>query len=243
MRRIIRDEFYRRIRKLHRSRYQYDESSYRHSRSMIRIKCPVHGWFEQLAANHGRGCGCPRCASEEHRLDTEEFIRQSATIHKGKYNYSEVEYTVSQIPVTIICPKHGRFSQLAYSHLEGNGCLSCGVGKDNYSETTFNQYPVLRSTPGRLYLIRFDLPEQSFLKIGVTIDSITRRWRGWIRQISILADIQMGIWKAYQMEQKIIRDYSAYSYDPHISGFGGRTECFVVTQADSILQRIQSQND
>jgi hypothetical protein len=59
------------------------------------------------------------------KLTTEIFIKRATEIHKGKYDYSNVEYTNSQGKVEIVCIKHGVFKQKAYSHLQGIGCKSC----------------------------------------------------------------------------------------------------------------------
>lgn len=65
------------------------------------------------------------------RLNTEEFIRRARLIHGDKYDYSQVEYTKSNEPVNIICPKHGLFPQRPSDHLKGCGCKDCGVIKRN----------------------------------------------------------------------------------------------------------------
>ena len=59
------------------------------------------------------------------RLTTEEFIAKARAVHGDKYNYDKVEYINSHTPVTIICPKHGDFPQIAGSHLNGKGCKDC----------------------------------------------------------------------------------------------------------------------
>lgn len=56
---------------------------------------------------------------------TEEFINQSKTIHKNKYDYSLVTYKASKTNVDIICPIHGIFSQRPNDHLCGKGCPRC----------------------------------------------------------------------------------------------------------------------
>lgn len=37
----------------------------------------------------------------------EEFIKESHEKHKGKYDYSKVEYVNSATKVCIVCPEHG----------------------------------------------------------------------------------------------------------------------------------------
>ena len=57
----------------------------------------------------------------------EQFIRKAKLAHPNKnYNYSKVNYVNTQTKVTIICPVHGDFEQMAGSHLQGIGCRKCG---------------------------------------------------------------------------------------------------------------------
>ena len=73
------------------------------------------------------------------KLTTAEFIDRSHAIHKGKYDYSKTNYLGGGSEVTVICPVHGEFQQLAKNHLAGRGCYLCrnsniGVSKrDNLS--------------------------------------------------------------------------------------------------------------
>ena len=48
-------------------------------------------------------------------------------IHKGKYDYSKVEYKNAKTKVCIICPEHGEFWQLPYAHAIGQGCPLCDM--------------------------------------------------------------------------------------------------------------------
>lgn len=58
--------------------------------------------------------------------DTQTFIKKSLWKHGDVYDYSLVEYTKSSGKVTIICRKHGEFSQVANDHVNaGAGCRAC----------------------------------------------------------------------------------------------------------------------
>ena len=59
----------------------------------------------------------------------EEFIKEATEKHKGKYDYTKVEYIGALKKVCIICPRHGEFKQKASGHLSGYGCPKCGVEK------------------------------------------------------------------------------------------------------------------
>ena len=59
------------------------------------------------------------------KLTTEEFVERANKIHRGIYDYSEVNYTGVFNKVNIICKTHGKFSQVAHLHLRNRGCPNC----------------------------------------------------------------------------------------------------------------------
>lgn len=63
------------------------------------------------------------------RLTTEEFIIRAKYVHGDKYDYSLSEYKSANEKLTIVCKKHGNFTQSAYSHLMNRGCPECGKVK------------------------------------------------------------------------------------------------------------------
>jgi hypothetical protein len=78
-----------------------------------------------------RGHGCPKCSTEKNAKQlmhtTEEFIEFANIKHSGKYTYLNTEYKGARETVLIECPIHGEFEQVAYYHLAGNGCQTCGA--------------------------------------------------------------------------------------------------------------------
>tara|TARA_R110002153_G_scaffold120244_1_gene265483 strand:+ start:48 stop:728 length:681 start_codon:yes stop_codon:yes gene_type:complete len=73
-------------------------------------------------------------AQQEYRLSTldarkQKFLSRSKKIHGDKFDYSKVDFIKESLEVTIICPIHGEFQQIARSHVDGRGCKRCsGVG-------------------------------------------------------------------------------------------------------------------
>lgn len=70
------------------------------------------------------------------KLTTEEFIKRAKEVHGDKYDYSKVEYINSSTKVCIICPIHGEFWQVPFSHLRGIGCEWCG----GHGRLTFSEF-------------------------------------------------------------------------------------------------------
>lgn len=64
------------------------------------------------------------------KLDKNDFIKSSNSVHKNYYDYSLVDdFKNVHCLVKIICPKHGIFEQRVMNHKRGEGCKSCGVLK------------------------------------------------------------------------------------------------------------------
>lgn len=59
------------------------------------------------------------------RVTFDVFIERANAIHKGKYDYSKVDYVNTRISVEIICPVHGSFYQKPFKHIQGQGCPDC----------------------------------------------------------------------------------------------------------------------
>lgn len=74
--------------------------------------------------------------SRKERLDDiqKKFIERSMKLHKHFYNYDKVVFINQATKVTITCPKHGDFTQIPSSHLQGYGCTKCGIQKSAQSK-------------------------------------------------------------------------------------------------------------
>lgn len=67
----------------------------------------------------------------------EWFVNKSKTIHGDYYDYSVGKYTGSKRHLNIMCKKHGVFSQIAYIHLQGKGCATCGLERMSFNQDDF----------------------------------------------------------------------------------------------------------
>lgn len=114
---------------IHGDKYDYSKVVYINSQTKVCIVCPEHGEFWQAPSKHLYGRGCPKCGkksmSEKQRVGLDEYKERAIKIHGDKYDYSKVVLNSMHDKITIICPKHGEFSQLAYDHLAEHGCPSC----------------------------------------------------------------------------------------------------------------------
>lgn len=56
-----------------------------------------------------------------------EYIKDCTKIHNNEYDYSLLvdSFENQRSTITIICPKHGKFKQLASNHKRGQKCRKC----------------------------------------------------------------------------------------------------------------------
>lgn len=61
--RLTQDEYVKKANEVHQCKYDYSVTSYVKMQNKVKIICPKHGEFEQLAYDHVNGHGCPVCAN------------------------------------------------------------------------------------------------------------------------------------------------------------------------------------
>jgi hypothetical protein len=119
---------------IHNNKFDYSELIYTGTLHRIKIICPTHGLFEQIASSHLSGAGCDKCSKDARKNNTITFIEKAKLKHNDIYNYSLVDYVGNHKSVKIICKKHGIFEQIASTHLQGHNCPKCSI--ENLSYTT-----------------------------------------------------------------------------------------------------------
>jgi len=133
MKKLTTESFTLKSKNIHGNKYDYSTVEYINSHLKVKIKCNIHGVFEQKPYCHLNGEGCRKCSDElkfqKRRHNNHIFIERAKNIHGNKYDYSMVKYKNTRTKVEIICPKHGTFSQKTPHHLNGTGCPTCKSSK------------------------------------------------------------------------------------------------------------------
>lgn len=75
----------------------------------------------------------------ENIINKVKFINKANIIHRNKYDYSNVVYINSKIPIEITCPKHGAFFQVPKDHSKGYGCNKCSNKNKPSTEEWVNE--------------------------------------------------------------------------------------------------------
>lgn len=246
---LTKENFVDRAKNVHGNLYNYDLVQYDGFSHKVKILCHIHGVFEQTPRHHIQlKTGCPHCARERRKISNrreisskEKFVAQSQLIHHNKYSYEDVIYVSAHTKVIITCPIHGQFMQRPNDHLSGYGCYQCGH-RGVYNEEYFRKYPETKMIPSSLYLIKFLLGDETFLKIGVTTKSLDIRFNNTLlKNATIIQMISLPAYRAYQVEQQILDKYVKLIYYPKNLplSIGGHHECFRMEALNQILKELE----
>jgi len=125
---LTKEQFINKSNIVHKNKFDYSLIDYKNNKTKVKIICPIHGVYLQRPDKHLLGEGCLRCSGKQ-QFTTKDFIEKSIIVHGNKYDYSLTKYKNNDSKVIIICPVHGKFNQMAKSHLKGCGCWFCGDSK------------------------------------------------------------------------------------------------------------------
>ena len=172
----------------------------------------------------------------------EWFLERAREVHGDKYSYDSVVYAGIDTKVTIGCPVHGQFEQTPYRHLASHyGCYLCSLSLGRYTRFTFGTCAASATTPGTFYVLMLTHAAESFLKVGITINSIARRSKRWRRNHEVvpLITIEGPLQRLFLLEQDIIGQFSRYWYCPK-SLTDGFAECFRMDGVLDICEYVDS---
>ena len=68
------DIFIKKAKSVHEDKYDYSEVEYVGAYINIKIRCFMHGIFEQTPANHIHGTGCPKCKQSRGEIKIEHYL-------------------------------------------------------------------------------------------------------------------------------------------------------------------------
>lgn len=217
--------------KVHKNKYNYALTEYKHNRVKIKIICPIHGDFEQYPQEHLRyKIGCQKCA-KCHSYTEKEFIENAKQIHGTKYDYSKTFYKKCMEKLIIICPIHGEFLQTPNSHIsKKSGCKKCADAKNGFTKEKFLNWAKNGGhSSAMFYIIECTGNNEKFYKIGITLQEIKQRYSGVAKMpyqykvLSVITDTPESIW---DLEKTWHKKHKEFHYIPDIK-FGGSTkECF-----------------
>ena len=136
------EDFIISARKMHGDKFTYIKESWVDMSTKFKYKCPKHGIQTQYPWSHikqqkGTNTGCKECrkdkSSKDFQLTFKEFTLRANSVHKNKYDYSQVIWKGAKIPIKVICPEdgHGAFYPVPSCHYlnkkksKPTGCPAC----------------------------------------------------------------------------------------------------------------------
>jgi len=134
---LTQEEVIKRFKEVHGNKYDYSKVLYKNTSTNVIIICLEHGEFLQKPREHLSKSGCQKCFKKNLKISKNKLLEQFKIVHNNKYDYSKVQYFRSDEKIEIVCPKHGSFWQLPWSHKKGAGCPICAniKNKGNLSNT------------------------------------------------------------------------------------------------------------
>ena len=207
------------------------DNELKNTQSKITYICNEHGEAVRKALYLYEGRGCAKCAYDIAKIKktftTEDFITKSNEIHNNKYDYSKTIYTGSLNTLTITCPHHGDFEQIAVCHMtNGYGCRRCGfisTAKNSYLNAISTELTTEFTT---LYYIKCYGKGEVFYKIGVAKNGVLTRFPGSNSMpylFEVLREIRGNADQLLEIEESI--KLAIQPYTPLIPFGGSATEC------------------
>lgn len=254
-RRYTTEEIIQKFSLVHGEKYTYTKVVYGKNNTIkVIITCPKHGDFLQSPKEHLKGEGCKKCGYEKVSKDLnkgiDHWINLANTIHNNQYDYEEVikNYKTLHCKYNILCKQHGFFEQNLSAHIyQKTGCPQCWKEKKH----GFNLSKWAENSTGNictLYIINIFNQEESFIKIGITYDTIEKRFirlkqSGYNYKILASVSIPEKGGRAIALiELEVHTSLQDYKYKPK-NYFKGQGECYNLADIKNILHRIQYEID
>lgn len=234
------EEFLSKAKKVHGNRYLYLHTFYTASHKNLIITCRIHGDFSQIAGNHLHGAGCPKCSiihvSRIHKKSLQQFIQDAQKIHANNYDYSNSVYINDNSKIDIICKIHGAFKQTASDHLQGKGCLLCGMESKGWGPSRYLNKPTI------LYVLK--LSEELF-KVGITSQAtVSERYSGEFLYPCVYQIHFTNGEDAWYLEKKILNYFKSFKYKGTTTFFKytKNTEIISINPVNYIKEQIINQS-
>jgi len=222
------------------------DSSYKGQEHKIEILCKIHGKSYITAGityphNNNSGC-CIKCNRDAVRVTSlKEFINKSVEMFGDKYDYSKCTfpyYLNNRSKMKIRCKLHDYTMNLSSNrHMRGNGgCPKCArelFGRWSPKVLMKNE-AYFRNEVCSVYLIRMSSLENSWFKIGISKNMISRMnalQSESKAHIDILCEVKSNTFESSEAEHHLHGIYKSKRFQHHLK-FGGYTECFNLNEKD-----------
>lgn len=74
-------------------------------------------------------------------ISDDEWLKRFRSTHGNRYNYFNIHNIRGNSKIDIICPEHGKFSQVAKYHWQGNACPECSkINRVNKRKMSIDEF-------------------------------------------------------------------------------------------------------
>ena len=135
---MTKNEFIKKAKSIHGNKYNYEYIPDNiNLKEKIILEC-IHGKFEKLSSCHlYKKSGCSKCHHDKINPKSNDFFKNCKIKHSSLYIYDEKSFISMKKPIVFYCKIHGINNQMAYNHLNGQGCNKCAKNKRNLTTEDF----------------------------------------------------------------------------------------------------------
>ncbi len=215
--------------------------------ALTKWKCIIcdHEWETTPSNVLNKLQGCPKCAGNA-RLSNEDIDKKLK-----ERNIQRLE-NIKGInkPIKWKCLIHNTFRYCSpQSMLKSKFCCKIlsaqhsKLNKGGYTKEYFTFYPTEKLIPAILYTIQLIYNSETCIKIGVT-KNLNQRLYMYTHsglRVKLLNTVDLSLFKAFNLEQKILKELSLYKFYPN-TRFDGYTECLkyntiVLEEINNLIKR------
>ena len=99
------ESFIAKATEIHNGKYLYTNTEYENAHSKVKIICPIHGEFEQVAYYHLQGAGCPKCNESKLEKEIRSLLDENKVEYISQCDYKKLPWLEKQ-RLDFYIPKH-----------------------------------------------------------------------------------------------------------------------------------------
>lgn len=177
------------------------------------------------------------CPTIKTAIDQTEYWKNMMKDTRGdNFDYNRVIYISHSDEIEIGCKKHGIFfKQRAFSHQHGQICPVCAKETNKRKAPKKEGFAVF-------YVIKCSSQEESFLKIGLSLQSVEERYNSKNKmpyEYEILYNMECKERNVFSFESKLKRILKEQKYIPALKFSGSKTEVFNLSSLEIIKEEVE----
>ena len=194
----LKREFIKRAKNVHGDKYDYSEFEYNGYDVISKIVCPNHGKFHQSPNNHLRGSGCPNCFHDRQKMGTlkekckklkvdywRALKRRDAGLSEEKIfetGYVRNSRAINEITVYGVTYPNLEEAVRILNPPGNSTTIARWINRGMTPEDAFERIPNPGYANGIIYVVTHKASSKKY--VGLTIQTLDRRWKYHIEQAS-----------------------------------------------------------